>query len=139
MAVGWGVTEVDFAEDWVIGAGGWVGSWGCGATGGFSEDTATDTAEVLADGAASVAEWDGGFVSTVGGAAAGLDTFVALLTAGTRRRKVEDESSVLEVVASGCVVFAGATGGLILILLVTLFEYSGKLWGGGRSDINCLK
>jgi hypothetical protein len=71
----------------------------------------------------AVVEVGAGFALTAGGA----DDFVAaVVTAGTRRSKVEDEVSGFEAAESDCAV--EAAGGLILILLVTiLFEYSGRL------------
>jgi hypothetical protein len=93
-----------------------------------------------ADGVAGVAEADEGFALACVGAVDWDDLAAAVLAAGTRSSKLEDEGSGLEVAESYCAA-GGAAGGLILILLVTtlLFEYSGRLKGGGRSDINCLK
>lgn len=93
--------------------------------------------EAVAEGTGAVV--DGSFASVTGGVATGL-WVLTVLAAGTRRRKVEVALSALEVTASEGA-FACATGGLILILLVILpeLEYSDRLCGGGRSDINCLK
>jgi hypothetical protein len=91
--------------------------------------------DAVVEGTGTVEE--GSFVSTTTGVATGLEVFTAL-AAGTRRRNIEVALSDLGVTASeGALVCAA--GGFILILLVNLLGYSGKLCGGGRSDIKCLK
>lgn len=70
---------------------------------------------------AGIEEGGKGFIFTAGDTVAGWRGFVlAVLVAGTRRNRVDEEGSGLEAVGSDCT-FVGATGGLILILLVTVF------------------